>query len=401
MRLLNIIALCSALGSTATNLTPVDEIAHALCTTVPDVGTARFTVTMPQLPDDVVYRLSFITEEPAAADSIAPCNYLIDWRGDEHNRGDGFTAYFRGNHYRYSGGNKIQEFHMELDTIPFMPSASARHINKGVQRTARFVDILPPFIAEALEKAAADPSNNSITIHRDTLVGGKASTVVDIVTTVRGVVAKESEYIFDAGTLTPRRITYENNPGSISEQTVSIDYDFTPSAGNGEPLSEQFLLARYPDEFATYRQSNFRIENLRGKPLPGFTLPTTTGERYWRQTGDALRTPTLLVLMESGQTFNRRTVDALREAVDMLPYPADIIWAFADTHTDTIEETVGYHIREGEHLLMSGRGLIRDCGAAMLPAILLVDSKGTVQDVIIGFNNDLAADVIQKMTLLN
>lgn len=397
MRNSSLAALVALLAWQGASALTLEEITGSLGADRALEGTARFMVTMPQLPDDVVYTLDFATR-PAPADALAPCSYLIEWRSESEGAGgEGFTAYFDGHHYRYNGNQRIQEYHMEWDSIPFMPAASARGLNKGVQRTARFVDILPAFLAENLKAAAADPGS-TVTLHADTLVGGQRSVVVDVLTTVGGAVARESEYLLDAATLLPRRVIHENNPGSISEQTVSVSYEFA-SEPSAEALTEQTLVDRYPEEFATFRHSNFRIENLRGKPLPGFALPTLTGERYSRQAGDRFRTPTIVALMESGQTLNPQTVKALREAADMLSYPADIIYVFADSHADTIEETVG-PIREGEHLLMSGRGLVRDCGAAMLPSLLLCCSDGTVADVIIGYNNDLASDVIQKMILI-
>ncbi|MDE7152536.1 MAG: hypothetical protein K2O27_09805, partial [Candidatus Amulumruptor sp.] len=38
----------------------------------------NFSVTMPQLPDDVVYTIT-LSQTPAAADTLSPVAYLIDW----------------------------------------------------------------------------------------------------------------------------------------------------------------------------------------------------------------------------------------------------------------------------------------------------------------------------------
>ena len=92
-------------------------------------------------------------------------------------------------------------------------------------------------------------------------------------------------------------------------------------------------------------------------------------------------------------------IAALRYAIDRLPYPADLIMAFTDNNVDIVEPVVG-NIRPGEHLLMSAAALQRDCGAASLPAVIIADRSGLVTNVILGFNNDLAEDVIQKMALI-
>ena len=70
-----------------------------------------------------------------------------------------------------------------------------------------------------------------------------------------------------------------------------------------------------------------------------------------------------------------------------------------DKHVDAIEEVVP-EIRPGEHLLMGARPLARDCGVGDLPVVILTDASGTVKNVILGYNNDLASDVIQKMALM-
>ncbi len=68
---------------------------------------------------------------------------------------------------------------------------------------------------------------------------------------------------------------------------------------------------------------------------------------------------------------------------------------------EVIEETVGFGARQGEHTLMNARALARDAGVSAYPSIVLTDASGNVTDVIIGFNNNLASDVIQKMALAN
>lgn len=379
-------------------LTPRDVV-RSLCDRTDVAGTARFTVAMQQLPEDVVYGIKFVQQ--AAVDRLAPCSYLIEWENDRSgNVTSGFTAYFAGHHYRFAGERRLQEYHMDWDSIPFMPSQASQGLDRGVQRTARFVDVLPAFVGENIARELDSPGF-VVTINADTIVDGCRRSVIRSRFLVDGSVTREVEYVFDSSTLLPVRITKDNNLGSISEQTVTISYDFASPVLTGlPPLSEQLLIDRYPEVFASMRQSNFRIENLRGLQLPAFSLPTSTGERYSRMVSDGFRTPTLVVLMESADGFNGPLVKAVREAVDVLSYEADVIWAFADSHVDSAEKVVG-QLRSGEHLLISARGLVRDCGAAMLPSILMVDAAGIVRDVTIGFNKDAATDVIQKMTLID
>ena len=360
-------------------------------------ATAEFNVTMPQLNDDVVYRLDLI-QRSAPSDSLLSCSYMIDWTlTTREDPVKGFSAYYDGNHYRY-GGERLQEYHMKWDPAPFTTRTSGPGSVTGVQRTAQFANLLPATLAEELERIMKSDSY-SVVMHPDTIIGGERCVALEAVMELNGVTAMEATYAFSPRTLMPLSICFENNPGSISEQTVNVKYLTTDLSEKCEPISEQWLMQRYTGVFENFRESNFRIENLPGTRMPGFALPTTTGERYQRRSADSFATPTIIALLDASQGYTASVVEALRQAVDALPYNADLIMAFVDKHVDAIEETVP-SIRPGEHLLMSAKPLTRDCGAASLPAVILADATGTVRNVIVGYNNDLASDVIQKMALI-
>ncbi len=381
----------------------IDDIVKALKSVECYRADASFTVSMPQLNDDVVYSLTLESSLPA--DSLAPCSYYIAWtmphRSDQLS---GFSAYFDGHHYRY-GGERLQEYHMEWDPVPFMPRKVQGLTGEGVQRTAQFADLLPQFLGEKISGFLSDP-HYSYLIHPDTIVGGQKRLVLDVAMTVNDEVCTEIEYVFDRSTLLPVAISTENNLGSISEQTV--DVKFTPLEGSCEPITEQRLMGIYPEVFEKFRENNFRIESLPGSRLPGFSLPTTTGEkysrrtdddRYSRRTSDGFRAPTILVLIDPSAGFSADLVRDIRAGVDQLPFGADVIWAFASNNVDLIEQIVP-QVREGEHLLMNARGLARDCGAASLPVVIMVGKDGVVRDVELGYNKDLSSIVIQKMALM-
>lgn len=361
-------------------------------------ASVQFNVTMPQLNDDVVYKLD-LYQTSAPTDTLLPCTYLIDWAmtsRDEPVRG--FTAYFDGNHYRYSG-ERVQEYHVKWDADPFTMGSTNPLAPKGVQRTAQFANLLPATIAEELEKMSGNKMYD-ITLHQDTVISGRRCVAVEAVMRLNGSTAMEATYAFAHDNLMPLNIEFENNPGAVSEQTVTVDYYDTRLDSKCEPVSDVTLMKKYASVFENFRESNFRIENLPGTRLPGFALPTTTGERYARRTADAFAVPTIVAILDASHAYNQQIVASLRQAVDNIPYNADLIMAFTDNHVDAIEEIVP-EMRPGEHLLMSAKPLARDCGAASLPAIILTDANAVVRNVIIGFNNDLAADVIQKMALVS
>lgn len=374
-------------------LTIIDKLRNVECYR----AMAEFSVTMPQLNDDVVYRLD-LTQRTAKADSLLPCSYLIDWTlTTRDNPIRGFSAYYDGNHYRYSG-ERLQEYHQKWDPVPFTARTSGPTSLKGVQRTAQFANLLPLTIAEELDRIIASESY-TVTVHPDTIISGKRCIALEAIMLLNGVTAMEATYAFSPETMMPLSICFENNPGSVSEQTVNVRYTSTTLSDNCDAINEQWLMQRYTDVFENYRESNFRIENLPGTRLPGFALPTTTGERYQRRSADGFAVPTIVALLDTSHGYTSSVVASLRSAIDALPYNADLIMAFVDKHVDAIEEDVP-ELRPGEHLLMSAKPLVRDCGAASLPAIILVDADGVVRNIVVGYNNNLASDVIQKMALI-
>lgn len=380
----------------ATHRTTISDIIKALERVECYNAAARFSVTMPQLNDDVVYELT-LAQQPVPGDTLLPCSYLIDWAMTSRDpQVKGFSAYFSGNHYRYSG-ERLQEYHFLNDPFPFTTHGRDGSMN-GVQRTAQFANLLPSTIAEELHRMQTDKAY-SISFHADTLVGGSKCIALEAIMKINGVTAMEATYTFEPKSLMPRSILLENNPGSISEQTVTVAYSDTRLSKGCAPLDEPALIRQYADVFENFRESNFRIEKLPGNRLPGFALPTTTGERYMRRTADSFAVPTIVALLDATHGFTADMVKALRSATDALPFNADLILAFVDKHVDAIEEVVP-EIRPGEHLLMGARPLARDCGVGDLPVVILTDASGTVKNVILGYNNDLASDVIQKMALM-
>nr|MDE7411107.1 hypothetical protein [Paramuribaculum sp.] len=355
---------------------------------------AVFTVTMPQLDDDVIYEIDLF-QQPNPSDSLLGFDYLISWRPRSH-RGaaEGFSAYFSGNHYRYSA-NRLQEYHFQVDSVPF---CMGQNRNNGVHRSAQFVNLLPSVISGELRAMSVD-SAYSCQMHADTIISGQHRRVLDAVMRVNGALARESEYVFDSLTGMPVRIRMENNPGSITEQSVWVDYDTLAFIPCGL-LNEERLITLFPDAFGRYRQSTFRIDNLPGSPLPAFSLPTIDFDRYSRRASDGFRTAALVVLLSVSDGFTAQMIDAIRRGADMMPYPAEVIWAFTDNHADSIREIIGRQ-RAGEHILMNAESLARDCGVSTPPALLMVDSGGIVRYVSVGYNNDITSDVIQKMTLLS
>lgn len=353
---------------------------------------ARFSVSLPQSDKDVVYSIR-LGSAPAPDDRLAPCSYLTDWTLDTPSGAvSGFSAYFDGHHYRFRN-ERLQEYHTEWDSIPFMKRGNS----DGVQATAQFTDLYPAFIARELVAMESDP-RYTLAVKPDVTFDGGKAVEVEATMRVNDVTAMEKTFLFDSETFLPLRIDTESNPGQITEQSMLVTYVY-PAKMQCPDVTEEALTAAYPEVFEKYRENNFRIENLAGTQLPTFSLPTTTGERYTYHRGDRFAYPTVIALLDPSAGFNSEIVEAMRGAVDRLPSQTDVIWVFNSTNIDAIESVVPA-IRPGEHLLMNGKSLARDCGAASLPVVIMADSGGKVKNVVLGFNKEMGNIVLQTMALV-
>lgn len=385
--------LCPA-GSQARGLSAVIEgLKGAECVKM----SATYSIALPQAVDDVVYTVNLMGEANSS-DTLAAADYLIEWSvPTPSGKSEGFSAYFDGHHYRYRD-QRLQEYHLEWDSIPFKSRMVGSTLSGGVQQQAQFASLIPQFIGAELEQMSRNPQY-TITVTENKTTGGRKCTEVRADLDIQGYRCSEQTYLIDDETGMPLALEANFNPGALSEQSVTVKWGALVTTGC-EPLSEEMLIARYPETFEKFRQSNFRIENLTGSMLPAFALATTTGERYSRRAGDAFRCPTIVVLLESRSEFTPDIIKAMRSAVDRMPGDADVIYAFADNRIDDIDAVLP-SAREGEHLLMNARSLARDCGASSLPVTIICSADGRVANVMLGYNNNMASDVIQMTTLAN
>lgn len=350
------------------------------------------------LQDDVRYTIQ-LESKAVPSDTLIPCEYVIEWKVDsDDSRAQGFSAYFTGNAYAFRG-ERLLEYHVDRDGSQFNSRGIGAASIPGVHRQALFINLLPLLIAEDLHTITTS-SDYTYKFHPDTVVDGHRAMVLEAVMTMGGEVYKEVFYAFDRSTLLPIYSEFENNPGALAEQTITSRYTYPSEKPSCAEINEELLRKKYPDIFDKYRESNYAVENLPGRRMPSFALPTTTGERYLHHAGDGFRSPTLIVLIDPKSTFAQKTVEAVRHGVNALPYNADIIWAFMSNNTDEIESIIE-RPEAGEHLLRSAKPLARDCGASSFPVIIYVKKDGIVHAVSVGFNNDLSNIVIEKALPLN
>lgn len=366
--------------------TLADKLASVGCLS----GTVKYEVSLPSAPEPVLYQISLYAS-PNPGDTLAPCNYLIEWTNPETKlKNSGFNAYFGGNHFRYRN-LKLQEYHFAEDPIPFKIGKTNL---RGVQNQAQFTELLPAYLAKHLRLMQADTASYVCSLREvgDVLVlSGKYR--------INGYDANEYEYRFDARTGLPVSISFVYNPASITEQTVDA-YAKWETPEDCPEISEQALLSKFPEVFEKFRTSNFKAESLMGQPLPAIVAPTTTGERYSRQSGDNFRQPTLIAFIDPETENAAATIDDIRNGLAQNPVDVDIVWIFTDSNNDKIENLMG-PISSGEHYLTNARKAIRECGIVAFPTILFCGSDGMVKDMITGFNKNFTSIVIQKTALID
>lgn len=382
------IATLSALSAGGVNPN-VDAIADRMKSAAAYSDSARFIMAMPTFSNDVAYDLG-LRQRVSEPDSLAPCSYVVRWTDADRGRTGGFTAYFDGNFFRFDG-KRLNELHATADTASFSPSDPSR----GVQQTAQFANLLPAFIGTELKKMASDPEY-TLTLTADTVIDGRKVQSISAIHVRNGFTARRFSYVLDPATSLPLTVEIVNNPDTDNEQSISVTYSGNPRHECAE-INETTLSGTFPDAFGRFRAMT--PQRMVGNPLPEFSLPTTTGERYTRSGNDPFRRPTIMAVIDDTSAEATPTVEALREAVAKSALNPDLILAFTGNNIDRIESHAP-DIRQGEHLLTRSRALAREFGMGVLPTILICDSDATVKGFISGYNNHLASDVIQKMETL-
>ncbi len=332
-------------------------------------GRVDYSVTLPQSADEVRYVVDI--------QSVGAGSWLIDWRDTDHDQ-TGWSAQSGGDYYNFRA-RRLQEIHAGWD--------------KQQLPRAQFSELIPENIGAQLREIIANPAQYEVTLNEE-----PNQLTMRVIRKAADITDAELTWTFDPSTLRPLKYAAEFNPGQISEHQVYASY--SPLDQTVTSISEATLKNRYPDAFTNYRQSNFAIEQMRGEPLPAFSIQLASGQgRLTRERGQEFRQPTLLVLLESESALAPELVDAVRQAADQSPREIEIIWACMERNPRSAAELLGPD-RPGETALIGAKKLAADCGAAALPVIMVCRADGTVADLAIGLNKDTRTDVIQMITKL-
>lgn len=374
-------------------------LANELMSVPEYIADATFEVLLPSASEPVVYDVTLQSATPEHPDSLSVCDYLIRWSARTSAEPvEGFSAYFSGNHFRYRN-HRLQEYHADANVSPFMPYGPGSQYTNGVHTTAQFADMLPQNIGMTISRIISD-SSYVYSFHPDTLISGKKAVVIDGVKRGNGYDLMNFSYVFDKDTHLPVLSEFENSPGSISEQVVTITYSPQSEADRVE-ISEEGLMDTWPDVFERFRESTFKSENLVNTPLPNFSCQTLDSpERFTHNLNERLQKPLIIVMLDPEVSTTRQTIEDIRKAVDMAPMDIQVLWAFNSNRSDDIHEALG-QLRSGEQALVSANSLMRNCGITLFPTTLLVDRSSKIKDVVPGFNNETGLIVLQKAMLID
>lgn len=109
--------------------------------------------------------------------------------------------------------------------------------------------------------------------------------------------------------------------------------------------------------------------------------------------------PTVIVFVDESVSSTPATVKAVREGVASMPFAGAIIWITLSSRADDIDAVLPGGVQQGEILLTGGRNVLREFGVTEMPSVVVANPAGLVSDVIVGFNKDLASDVVEKVAL--
>ncbi len=387
------VAACMAVSLQAAARTGnLTALADALAATGPYSGQCSYEVLLASLSEPVTYEVK-LQSTPAPADTLSPCDYLIEWSlPTPSGEVSGFSAYFDGSHFRFRD-KRLQEYHASNDVMPFAPDGDT---SRGVHQQVQFADLLPQFLAQKFRAMAAD-STYICKVTADTIYNGAKATVLRGVRRIAGYDCMEYTYVFDNKTLHPVHYDLETNPGQIGEQSIAVNY--TSCKPILEKIDLPSLIKLESDAFEKYRENTFSLDNLPGRPMTQIQAPTITGERYFHAAGAPFSAPTVIVFVESGVGSTSDIIKDIRSAEVLSSTLFNVVWAFLDHKADDVEALTGPATVE-ETILLHAGGAARDAGVgSTTPVIIFVNTDGTVSDFVRGYNRNLSSVVLEKVVL--
>lgn len=346
---------------------------------------AQYRVWMPSASEPVEYRLRMLSAR-TPADTLMGISYLIEYTLDgQSGQTQGFSAYLPGALYDYRPG-RLREYHADRDGTVFAPGGDRR---QGVQYRTQFAGLLPDQLLQRFDAMRSDPAYD---VTDATANDGKKITAVRL---YQGQATERYTLQLDRQGR-PMSYNADTNLDQVSEQSVAIDYMYNTAAATALklPVDEQALTAAYPEAFDNGRTDGWRLSQLRGQQLPGFSARRLDGDRLTRRADEPLEAPTVVAFLDPAAVTTPKTIASLRRAVDSYPGNLQLWLVVTDNRDDAVRDVVG-QLRAGEVVLPGARSLSRLCGVTDSPTLLLCSADGKIEEIIIGLNNQLTDEVIQ------
>lgn len=349
-------------------------------------ATAHVMVTLPITHRDVRYSVNVYSQDNPS-DLLLGVNYLLETEDSTGKKS--FDAYFDGNYFSFSG-DKMREYHCKQDSLPFIDRKVKGRVINGVHKSG-IVSVLVPAVINSEIAAIARDSANKIDVVEDSIVEGKRVAVMKVEEFVQGTPARYMELIADAESRLPVSYTMLTSPGSVGEQLIEVKWE---NRNEQMIIDEKSLIERYSSVFATYRTSNYGADELVGRKLPIFSLPSLSGERYiWK---GYFNEPTMLVFLREGDGVNDETIIAVKKAASDVPMVTEIVWIFMGKNVGVVMDSMNGH-PDDYTTLFNGERFAVQCGITSMPTVVLVDRNGVVESVSIGYSPKLKADLMQRV----
>lgn len=322
-----------------------------------------YEVWYPGSEDPVEYSVSLL-QQPSATDTIFPANFLIISELRTRQVCDtSFSAWFDGNFFRFKA-DRMTEYHLS-DSVPF---------DKDIVLNDNLSSLLPAFINRSFREMEADSAYSfAVTEEKEGIkVKGSESRM--------GYTVRNFEYIVSNDSL-PVSLEITNNPGEISETVFSAKYSY-PSEPTAAPLSEEYLMNLFPDEFRLFRPGSFSAASLVGRFLPSFSLSIDGRNRLEHNRADGFLSPTLFVVLDK---YSPEIISKVRETTK--EDSINIVYAFIKKRSDYPEEIE--LPRPNETYAFGASSFARNAGIDRYPTLLFCNTDGIIENISFFENNCL------------
>lgn len=350
----------------------------------------NYSVSIPMRDNDIKYSAK-IWSIYDPNDTLATSQYLIEYTHQSDSL-PSFNAYFKGNYYKFEN-ERLQEYHWMWDSIPFKKIDNS----VGIYNSGLFAPFMPANIMASINNIMVT-TGNYYKVYNDTLINNRRVNAIKLKEYIKGILSKEILYYTNPTSGTPLYYESLNNPNTIGEQLVTVHYDYSQPLEPIDSINEAVLRKRYNAAFSKYRLSNFSIENLPGRKLPMFSLPSTTSEKYTWDGG--FKNDAILAFLEVGNGMNKQLIKEVREAIKQSDVPINVLWVYNNRNLEAIYDEMP-ETRNDEYALIGGKSLATDIGVTGFPTLVFVAKNGIVRDIQLGYNKELKNIVIQKVALMN